>query len=64
MPLIKGCTGKVKFLTRDAAEAKIQVTRNWIESKRRSRRLNAYLCRECKFWHIGHTDKRESWMPQ
>jgi len=52
-----GCTGKIPYL--DEAEALANLKR--VKKARRMRaftRMEAYKCRHCPFWHLGHGRKR------
>jgi len=50
----KGCTGKKKYLTEEAAELAILVMRTSRRRKKIDSKLNSYHCKHCNYWHIGH----------
>lgn len=57
---IQGCTGKMRYTSRAAAERVI--VRMVGVPRRKNRavspgRLNAYQCGVCKAWHVGNSDR-------
>lgn len=50
---IPGCTGKLRYFTEDATRGAIELLRRQ-ESHKRGSTLEAYRCRACTFWHVGH----------
>lgn len=49
-----GC-GK-KRMTEACARMRVEGFRSKDEPKRRQKRINAYYCRLCDAWHIGHAN--------
>lgn len=49
------CQGKARYTSIEAADAAVvRIQKKRDEPKRRSKRLNAYFCYSCRFFHIGH----------
>jgi predicted RNA-binding Zn-ribbon protein involved in translation (DUF1610 family) len=51
-----GCEGKIKHLDETSARAACEAWKDTVKRKRWGKsykRLNAYKCRECGFWHVG-----------
>ena len=52
-PDVQGCTGKIKYKSRKAAEAALASLLRKPTVKNPDR-LNVYRCR-CMFWHVGRS---------
>ena len=53
------CDGKHGYATKAEADEKVaEMQAQHYEPKRRSKRLHAYRCPSCGFWHCGHLNKQ------
>ena len=51
---------KRRYVSREMADSAIgELRRKKAEPKRRSKWLNAYPCRVCGYFHIGHSGRRD-----
>lgn len=48
------CKGKIRRKSRGAAEAHLRALE---KQGKASSRDNAYLCRFCRGWHVGHSSR-------
>lgn len=52
----ESCAGKRRMPSKEMADEFVAYVRSHSgEAKRRAKRLGAYQCRRCGYWHIGHT---------
>ena len=50
-PKNRGCAGKKRYRSQQYAES---VIGRLVAAGALARHLNAYLCRHCHAWHVGH----------
>ena len=58
MSIMRGCKGKIKYITEETAELAIYRIRKKAKKDKRHKQktytLNSYKCKKCGFWHVGH----------
>lgn len=57
----RGRCGKTRYSSERAAMADIRAMQRHGKGRVYEGRLHPYVCRECRCWHVGHTEQYDRW---